>query len=190
MLSQLPEWQCFAVTCDEPNALIGYSTVVSPINCGWCVEMNGSGSRDWMNVASRLLQSTATRTSYLLTNGDPASTSFRAVKLDNDGAMKGVLLVSPAPLEIARDWVMARLGTTVDAEERFNLLDGRHGGAMRPRGSIVCVCCFVGENDIRNAVVAGQTTFASVMAATRAGSNCGRCQSEVERIILAVTGAF
>lgn len=97
--------------------------------------------------------------------------------------MTGALLVAEAPLAVARDWLVARLGTQLDADERFRLLDGRPGGAMTPRGPIVCFCCHVGSNAIAEAVAAGCADVKSVGIATRAGINCGRCKPEIERII-------
>lgn len=48
---------------------------------------------------------------------------------------------------------------------------------------IVCLCKSVSDRVVRAARLAGASTLAAVAAATGAGSDCGCCEGEVERIL-------
>ena len=50
----------------------------------------------------------------------------------------------------------------------------------------VCLCTGVTDTDIKNAVAEGASTVEAVMLATRAGSRCGTCRTEVATIVGAV----
>ena len=68
-------------------------------------------------------------------------------------------------------------------DERKGLLLG--AGGSGPRGKLVCSCNQVGDEDIADCLRAGATSAADVCTRTRAGTACGSCRGEVERICAA-----
>lgn len=178
-----PRWYGFAVTCTRPAANCAEHMLLSPIASGWQVELAGTQPHDWNALAPNLLGlADASAKLSTLTQIDKDAGTYRYAAFDDD-RLAGALLVAPVPLAIARDWMAVRLGTPLDAAEKFRLLDGRPGGAMSPQGPIVCSCCHVGRDVIADAVAAGCTTVEAIGSATRAGSNCGRCWPELEDLI-------
>ncbi len=178
-------WYAIAVTQVEPPPACAAFVAPLRIGSGWQVELSGRDQRNWDRLAQDLLRISPERDAYLLSNGDAEALPFRALLIEN-GTMAGALLVAASPLVIppeGRDWLGARLGTVLDAGERFRLLDGRPGGAMTPRGAIVCFCCHVGANAIIEAIDAGHRDIGKIGAATRAGTNCGRCHSDIASLL-------
>lgn len=81
--------------------------------------------------------------------------------------------------------MLSRNGLT--PEERVSLLSGRASGAPSAGGATVCSCFGVRMDTIRSAIEDGCTDVFSIGRATKAGTNCGSCQSELKRITAAVT---
>ena len=184
-------WQAFAVTRKEPPSIDGASIAPLRGGPGWRIEIQGQGRRNWEQLAQELLRISPAADAYLLSSGDAEALPYRGLLIEN-GIMAGALFVGASPFvvpEEGRDWLDARLGTVLDAGERFRLLDGRPGGAMTPRGAIVCFCCHVGANAITEAIEAGCRDVVAVGAATRAGTNCGRCHSDIARLIASTTAS-
>jgi assimilatory nitrate reductase catalytic subunit len=179
-------WHGFAVTQLDPGSHHADARAISAIATGWQVELSGTEAPAcWGDFAQHLFfGERAGGDAYILAHDDARDGLYRGIAFEND-VMIGALLVAPRPLDIARDWLAARLGTPLDPGERFRLLDGRPGGSFRPRGAIVCFCCHVGTNDIVDAIADGHTTLASIGTATRAGTNCGRCQPDITRMLAA-----
>ncbi len=177
------EWQGFAVMRHRPAPLSGDCGVLSATETGWQIELNGRGAREWDELARQLLLAPdESAAAYTLTNGDGEGCVFRAAAFLDD-AFIGALLVAPRPLEIARDWLVARLGTVLGSGERFRLLDGRPSGSMIPRYSLVCYCHQIGDNEIKDAIQSGCRSVDTIGIATRAGTNCGSCQPRIADLL-------
>jgi assimilatory nitrate reductase catalytic subunit len=171
------EWQGFAVARGRPARLTGDCAAPLPTKSGWQIELDGRGAREWDELARQLLFGPDDgATSYMLTNSDDERCHFRAAAFADD-CLVGALLVAPRPLDIYREWLVARLGTPLDPGERFRLLDGRPFGPLVPRDRLVCFCCQIGDAEILEAIEAGATTIEAIGIETRAGTNCGRCQT-------------
>jgi assimilatory nitrate reductase catalytic subunit len=136
------------------------------------------------DITSRMLAASLLDLPELIETVDYADTRrgvFRLAALNGSA----ILLL----LHVARD--RAALPTVEALEQRFSaapaaldagaLLIGRGGGCGAPAGRIVCVCHQVGEPAIRAAIAAGRlTTIEAIGAATRAGTGCGSCVSELK----------
>jgi assimilatory nitrate reductase catalytic subunit len=70
----------------------------------------------------------------------------------------------------------------LDDSERLSFLSGRSGGSTN-EGPLVCSCFSVGQKQIEAAIQQGCRSASDVGKATRAGSNCGSCRPEIERLI-------
>jgi ferredoxin-nitrate reductase len=68
------------------------------------------------------------------------------------------------------------------SEKRLQLL--RAGKQNAPMlGKAVCACAGVGEGNIELAIEQGNTSFEAVCQLTGAGSGCGSCKSEVQKLV-------
>ncbi|MGJ0455015.1 MAG: nitrate reductase [Methylocystis sp.] len=71
----------------------------------------------------------------------------------------------------------------LDQSERLSLLSGRSGRQLSDDGPLVCSCFSVGQKQIEAAIQQGCRSAPAVGRATRAGSNCGSCRPEIQRLI-------
>jgi assimilatory nitrate reductase catalytic subunit len=85
-----------------------------------------------------------------------------------------------------RAW-LAELFTsaTVSAGDRAALLIGRAPGAVADAGPLVCACRNVRVGPIATAIADGAADIDDVGRATTAGSVCGSCRPEIQRLIVA-----
>ncbi len=99
------------------------------------------------------------------------------------GRLHACLLLAATQEALPRAEVFAPLlGEPVPAASRSHVLAGSLAGD--PEGKRVCACFGVGEAAIRHAAVKhGLTTAAEIGALLRAGTNCGSCIPELEKIL-------
>jgi assimilatory nitrate reductase catalytic subunit len=98
-------------------------------------------------------------------------------------ALKAVFFVSEFPVIVSRDWICTQLGSPFDASARQNILAGSPGADMPDKGRIICACMDVGANQINDAIKQGCQNLSSIGVATKAGTNCGSCQSDILKIL-------
>ena len=68
-------------------------------------------------------------------------------------------------------------------EERKTLI-GSTGPAREVRGALVCSCSRVGAENLREAITEGSITdLQELCRITGAGTGCGSCRSEVQRLL-------
>ena len=87
---------------------------------------------------------------------------------------------------VAQSWDLALelfARDRLDQSERLSLLSGRSGRQLTNDGPLVCSCFSVGQKQIEAAIQQGCRSAFDVGKATRAGSNCGSCQPEIQRLI-------
>ncbi len=107
-------------------------------------------------------------------------TQFRCLAL-NDGQLAFALFVSDKPIAASREWLQQQLGKSVNPSE---ILAGRPLIAGEDRGPILCACMNVGRNQISHFVAENPTVSLQVICeATGAGTGCGSCRMEVQRMI-------
>ena len=70
-----------------------------------------------------------------------------------------------------------------DRKARHRIVAGRTNGQSRDTGPIVCACNGVGRNDITAAIARGCSNVAAIGEATRAGTNCGSCRTEIKELL-------
>jgi assimilatory nitrate reductase catalytic subunit len=87
---------------------------------------------------------------------------------------------------MSRSFVAAALTGTASEAEGIRVLAGRSGASRPDCGETICACFQIGLNQIRAAIAEGLcVTLADVGTALKAGTNCGSCRPEIERIIQA-----
>ena len=115
---------------------------------------------------------------------DDAASGQHRMAVFRDGALEAALFVAPSPLVMSRAFVAAALTDAALGADGPSLLAGRPGTGRVDKGETVCACFQVGANQIRIAITdAGCITAAAVGATLRAGTNCGSCRPEIERMI-------
>jgi assimilatory nitrate reductase catalytic subunit len=110
----------------------------------------------------------------------PSTGTFRCVVTRNK-RLEFAFFASTKPVEASRYWLQQLLGTEV---EPARILAGRPTAAVADIGPIVCACNGIGRNPISAAVFAMPgATLQSICEATNAGTGCGSCRPEIQRII-------
>jgi assimilatory nitrate reductase catalytic subunit len=117
---------------------------------------------------------------------DPARDVFRTAAFE-DGRLAGALFVGPAASPNAPRW--DALAPLLALEElspttRLSVLSGRAPDGAADCGPMVCACFGVGRSTIEAAVAAGAGDVAAIGVAVKAGTNCGSCVPELERLLV------
>ena len=100
----------------------------------------------------------------------------------SNGRLIFALYVSRDPVLVARQWAVELLKS--DRLDGTSVLAGRPGGDIPDPGPIVCACHAVGQNTIIEAArTKGCRTVGAIGVATRAGTNCGVCRSEIGALL-------
>jgi assimilatory nitrate reductase catalytic subunit len=82
-----------------------------------------------------------------------------------------------------RDWLSAQL-TATGVDDLAPLLAGSDP-ATPSRGRLVCTCWEVGEQEIKQAIVAGTGSVELLGEQLRCGTQCGSCIPELKRLLVA-----
>lgn len=119
---------------------------------------------------------------------DPALGSFRTVVFDG-ARLDAALFVGTQRDLNAMDWIIDALAQPVlEPSSRRSLLAGRPPSGGTDNGPVVCSCFGVRRGLIEAAVVAGSCDVDTVGAVTKAGTNCGSCRPDIQRIIKVCAG--
>jgi len=175
-------WHAFALTRRKPENLDAAYWAQARIDSGWRLELAGlQPIADWELFARNLFgleQGQGTLTAMR----DARSDSFRCVAT-LDGEITGALFAASAPVEVARAWACEQFALAV--ADPLALLAGRPPRTCRDPGRKVCVCMNVGANTITDAIAEKNLHSAgAVVEATGAGSGCGSCKPEIERLLV------
>ncbi len=175
-------WYGFGVCTTPPDVTSASYWTTARAPQGWRVECAGLELPPDVDALARdILHIRAT--DDVLSVRDAASADYRCVVF-RDEALVGALFLGPAPVVVARSWMIEQLNVKpVDTQARLGLLAGRPGANQPDKGAIVCACFSVGRNDIAASIANGHHTIAAVGAATSAGTNCGSCRSEIGRLL-------
>ncbi|MGO8740174.1 molybdopterin-dependent oxidoreductase [Rhodoblastus sp.] len=174
-------WHAFALTRQKPDHLDCAYWAMARISGGWRVELAGTEEvEDWEVFARRLFGLGAEQGEFSAMR-DARQKSFRGVAAQ-DGRVAGALFVARSPVAVARAWACEQFAR--DDVIPLGLLAGRPPRACRDPGRKVCVCLNVGANTILDAIAEkGLSSADAVSAVTGAGSGCGSCKPEIERLL-------
>jgi assimilatory nitrate reductase catalytic subunit len=201
-----PAWYAFALTREKPKHLDSAYWVLARIAGGWRIELAGlKDPEDWELFARGLFglragegELTAARDarsgsySCVATQDGPTDASGRRTPeraQENIGAsgrraqeITGAIFVAKTPVSVARSWACEQFAQ--DGVKPLALLAGRPPRTCRDPGRKVCVCMNVGANIILDAISEKNLgNVAAVSDATGAGSGCGSCKPEIERLL-------
>jgi assimilatory nitrate reductase catalytic subunit len=176
-------WYSFAVLAERPDPVPADYWAIATAIGGWRVEMAGlAPPPDWAAWAAGLLRSG--EGSEILSYLDTAAGHHRFVAFAGERLI-GAVFVAPEPVQVARTFAADGLSALHPSlAERLQFLAGRPGGDRPDPGPIVCSCFSVGANDIVRAIVNDNCrTVEAVGSALRAGTNCGSCRSEIQKML-------
>jgi assimilatory nitrate reductase catalytic subunit len=109
-----------------------------------------------------------------------SKTAYRCLGLKN-GRLSFTFFASQKPVAVAREWMQGQLGQIVNPLE---ILAGRPLRPSEDKGAIICACMNVGRNQILNFINKNPlSNLQTVSAATGAGTGCGSCRGEVQRML-------
>jgi assimilatory nitrate reductase catalytic subunit len=98
--------------------------------------------------------------------------------------LDSVLFIGPSPKLPGHDWLKTQFARAAIPEtERGALLAGRPSEGVADQGPMVCVCFQVGATRIASCIASGARSVDAVGAALGAGTNCGSCRPEIQRLI-------
>lgn len=120
-----------------------------------------------------------------MTFSDDAAGQMRTAAIVN-GSVEGIVMLGDSALEAPGEWlkgILKRADLTV--AERRGLLAGRMPHGVAADGPIVCVCHQVSATAISATIGAGCDTAEAVGKACQAGTNCGSCLPEINRMLRA-----
>ena len=115
---------------------------------------------------------------------DPARGLYRAAAYRGQ-ALEAVVFVGPGARAAwsAVEGLFAK--STLDPAARRALLSGRPADGLPDPGPTICACFSVGLTAVDAAIAAGASDIDAVGRATKAGTNCGSCRSEIRKILQA-----
>ncbi|MCU0736164.1 MAG: molybdopterin-dependent oxidoreductase [Methylotetracoccus sp.] len=179
-----PAWHGFLLS---RNALelgdVAYRVTVRGDGC-WRYELAGDQvPSNWRQWTSRLLPQPH---GEWLEFADAAAGRYRCALIENQ-RLQLCLFIS-AKLDLPpRDWLAALFRhDALPAAARHGLLAGKPASETEDTGRIVCACFRVGVNTLQRAIqTQALTTTEQIGAGLKAGTNCGSCVPELNRLLQA-----
>ncbi len=173
-------WYGFAVSRAEFTPDCEYWARM-PCDEGWRLECAGRhGITDITAWFARLCGGTAC--DEVLVYRDDARGAYRCFAL-RDTRLHAALYIAREPVSVSRDYVASLLGSEIATDQRLAVLAGRPADGRAALGPVICICRQVGARCIADALCAGHTSLSAIAAATGAGSQCGACRPDVQRLI-------
>ena len=174
-------WYGFAVSRAEFTPDCEYWARMACID-GWrfeCADLHDIGdSADWF---ARLCGGLA-HDDEVIVYRDDARGAYRCFAL-RDGRLYGALYIAREPVSVSREFVTALLGSEIAPDQRLAVLAGRPADGREEHGTMICTCRQVGARSIGDALRAGHASLSAIAAVTGAGSQCGGCRIDVQRMI-------
>ena len=174
-------WFGFALTLEKPIDFDAEYWALARTSFGWRIELAGARPpEDFEDYARRLFGVDHDDGAEVVRVEDRGKGVFRLLALRHGRAL-GLLLVSREPVEAARDHLCENF-TSEDPLTLRRLLAARPAGGGRSSRTI-CVCHNVGAHEIDAAIMGGALNVTDVGRATRAGTGCGSCRPEIQRLV-------
>jgi len=185
-----PLWHAFALSRDELDITRIAFWVRATGDGLYRYELAGDVTpADWDQWAMSLLSANSGKVEWLVYS-DAAVGQRRYAKLV-DGRLQSCLFVARDHQLGSRDWLAGLfVENQIASAMRASLLAGKPGAGQYDMGPVVCSCFGVGLNRIATAIqIQGLTTVDDIGAVLRAGTNCGSCRPELDRILAQATEA-
>jgi assimilatory nitrate reductase catalytic subunit len=169
-------WYGYGVALHPVTSTLDYFAF-RPLKVGRAFECaDGVLPKNWSRLVTELFPHIEITSSVYGSN----SAHYRCLALI-DGRMTFAFFASDKPVSVSRDWLQQQLGT---AGNPLEILAGRPMAAGEDKGPILCACMNVGRHEITRFISQNErVSLQSVCNATGAGTGCGSCRPEVQRMI-------
>jgi assimilatory nitrate reductase catalytic subunit len=169
-------WHGFAVSTGDFQPDCAY-WAKARVPAGWRAELAGDRAPvDWVEHARSLFD---LPDSEAVSVTDDARGLAR-VAFHSEGRLVAALFAGRGPVALARDQVVARLGSGDPADA----LAGRARADTPDQGPTVCACLNVGLHRIRATIESGRAlSVAALGEALGAGTSCGSCRPELVELV-------
>ncbi|MEZ5841116.1 MAG: molybdopterin-dependent oxidoreductase [Hyphomicrobiales bacterium] len=181
-------WHGFVVSTDGLGLDGCDYFAVAPANAGLRAEIAGLADIADAEAFATEVLGAAGPDCEALSYFDRTQGAWRIARF-RDGRLVAAMFVSAEPVAVSRSYAAGLLGKPISGADRLRVLAGRGGRDGADEGAIVCSCLSVGINRIRAAIKAGAKTVDAVGEATGAGTNCGSCRIEVQKLLEADAAA-
>ncbi|MEO1321386.1 MAG: molybdopterin-dependent oxidoreductase [Pseudomonadota bacterium] len=176
-----PNWYGYGVFQKEPDLRVLAQFeywCLARAERGWRLECAG---RSNASVPIELLFGGEIDSYLSLPNG-----GARAAKFDGDIVSSAMIVSKKTPVEADRTYLAQTLGRALDGADRAGLLAGRPASG-RVAGPLICSCEGVGQQTLIDAISDGALSVDALGASTRAGTNCGSCRPELQKLIVTMS---
>ncbi|OFE12270.1 nitrate reductase [Pseudohongiella acticola] len=119
---------------------------------------------------------------------DSHQDSLRLIGRNNAGLQIWFALQTTTVPEVDEDWLSASWQQE-NISMRDLVLGCDAGNQSEAKGTLVCTCMQVYEKTIQQAIASGCTDTAKIGRKTRAGTNCGSCIPELNRLLVSTAAA-
>jgi len=174
-------WYGYAITAATVTPDCAYWARM-PCEGGWRIECADSRALDDIDAWFARLCGDVTAQDEWVVYRDDARGAWRGLSL-REGRVHAALYVAREPVSVARDFVNSLLGVVITPAQRMALLAGRDQDACDEQGALVCSCRQVGAGRIRAAMQAGHASVSAIANVTGAGSQCGGCRIDVQKLL-------
>jgi assimilatory nitrate reductase catalytic subunit len=146
-------------------------------------EFAGRGDAAEQKMVSAALSGLPHPARQLVQFEDKAAGALRRAAIV-DGRLEWVLFMTAEKSLPPRDWLISLFSeTSVSEAARLSLLAARPIGLQVETGPVICACLKVGLAAINRAIIGGGASVDAVGQVTGAGTNCGSCRPEIQRLI-------
>lgn len=177
-----PEFYAFALTREKPRDIDCEYWALARIEGGWRIELAGMKALGEPEIFARKvfnLGADAKCEMVAMRDAKDGASRFAAVAR---GKILGAIFIARAPVDAARAWLCEIFAQ--EGADPLALLAGRPPRACRDPGPKICVCLNVGANSILDAITGKNLNSADAVGeATGAGTGCGSCRPEIERLL-------
>jgi assimilatory nitrate reductase catalytic subunit len=175
-------WHGFAVSATRPAPDCAY-WAMAPVEGGFRLELAGrEPCTDWKSFAARLFGLTDANEAEWVAYSDRSTGAVRLAAFVAD-TLVGAIFIGAGAARISRNFLSQSLTTMHGAEARLRLLAGRPAEATGDDGHTVCSCYSVLSGSIVREIEDGAHSVQALGAKLKAGTNCGSCRSELQRMI-------
>jgi assimilatory nitrate reductase catalytic subunit len=178
----IARWHAFALTRQKIAPPQDGYWVEGRANEHWRQEFAGDAiPDDWDEWARKRLGARAG--AEWMAYSDHSAKRHRFATIRN-GRLEGCIFVAPDHQLGSRMWLAGLFAEpALSSEDRLALLAGRPRDSRSELGPVICSCFAVGRNQIAAAVEAGADSVAAIGALLKAGTNCGSCKPEINKLL-------
>ena len=172
----------FLISKRKPKPIKADYWALAKIEGGWRAEFAGAKPvTSLFDFTDDILG--ATENMQYLRYTDSVTGSQR-MALFRDDALSCAIYLSRSPLTVSRHWATQQLLTVYEnGTQKQRLLAGRPGTDLPDHGAIICSCFSIGINQITKAAQEGCTTVGAIGDELKAGTNCGSCRTEIQKLL-------